>query len=142
MIKILKTFYRFVLEKKGQFALVLVFVVVGSILGSVTPYFLKLFVEAIPSLNYQRMVLILLFYTGFNLFSLALDVASGWVGDSVLFTASSHARQEIFKHVQDLDFAFHSEKSTGSLISAFKRGDGAFFNLYQIINFRFLDVIV
>lgn len=122
--------------------MVIICVVLGSILGSVTPYFLKLFVEAIPSLNYQRMVIILMFYFGFNVFSLALDVASGWVGDAVLFVASKDARQEIFKHVLDLDFAFHSDKSTGSLISAFKRGDGAFFNLYQIINFRFLDVIV
>lgn len=142
MLNILKTFYRFILEKKGQFSVVLILVILGSILGSVTPYFLKLFVEAIPTLNYQRMIVILLFYFGFNIISLILEVASGWIGDSVLFGAAKHTRQEIFKHVQDLDFAFHSEKSTGSLISAFKRGDGAFFNLYQIIHFRFLDVIV
>jgi ABC-type transport system involved in Fe-S cluster assembly fused permease/ATPase subunit len=57
---------------------------------------------------------------------------SYYVGDIILFESASQARITIFKHVQDLDFAFHTEKSTGSLISAFKKGDGAYFNFAKL----------
>lgn len=74
--------------------------------------------------------------------SLITDVASEWLGDVVLLDGSRDARVEIFKHVQDLDLSFHSSKSTGSLISAFKRGDGAFFDLFHTTHFNVLNVII
>jgi len=85
---------------------------------------------------------ILLIYIGISVLALTIDVISGWLGDIVLLDAARDARQEIFKHVQSLDFSFHSNKSTGSLISAFKRGDGAFFDMYQTFHFNFLSIFV
>lgn len=117
-------------------------VVLTAILSSITPYFYKLFVEAIPSLNYQKLLNILFIYLGVSFMALILDTVSIWLGDIILFDSSSEARREIFKHVQDLDFAYHTSKSTGALISAFKRGDSAFFSLYHIIHFRFLNIFV
>jgi ATP-binding cassette subfamily B protein len=117
-------------------------VVVTSGLQSITPYFFKLFVDAIPALNYQNLMHILFIYMGISVLSLTIDVISGWLGDVVLLDAARDAREEIFKHVQSLDFSFHSNKSTGSLISAFKRGDGAFFDMFQTFHFNFLNVFV
>ncbi len=71
-----------------------------------------------------------------------VDLASAILGDKILFDAATRVRREIFDHVQDLDFAFHSSKSTGSLISAFKRGDAAFYNIYDTIHYRFVGVLV
>lgn len=70
------------------------------------------------------------------------DILTFWVGDYILFQASIDARVTIFKKVQDLDFAFHSEKSTGSLISAFKRGDSAFFSFFHDIHHKMLGVLI
>lgn len=42
---------------------------------------------------------------------------------------SRQIRETVFKKVMDLDFAYHVEKNTGSLISAFRRGDSAIFNI-------------
>lgn len=142
MLKTLKTFYYFVLRKKLLFCVIMLLVILASILTSITPYFFKLFVEAIPTLNYSWLLQILFIYLGVNILALAFDVVGIWFGDAILFDAARDARLEIFRKVQDLDFAFHSSKSTGSLISAFKRGDSAFFTLYHIIHFRFLDVFV
>lgn len=142
MLKTLKTFYHFVFRKKLLFCVIMLLVILASILTSITPYFFKLFVEAIPTLNYSWLLQILFIYLGVNILALVFDVAGIWFGDAILFDAARNARVEIFKKVQDLDFAFHSSKSTGSLISAFKRGDSAFFTLYHIIHFRFLDVFV
>ena len=64
------------------------------------------------------------------------DMLTFWVGDYILFRAAIDSRVTIFKKVQDLDFAFHSSKSTGSLISAFKRGDGAFYSFFMIFTIK------
>lgn len=142
MLKTLKTFYYFVFRKKALFLCVIALVILASVLSNITPYFFKLFVEAIPDLNYSRLLNILLIYLAVNVASLVFDIGSSWLGDLILFDAARDARVEIFKKVQDLDFAFHTNKSTGSLISAFKRGDSAFFTLYHVIHYRFLDVFV
>lgn len=142
MVKTFKTFYHFVFRQKLVYILVIVSVVATSILQSVTPYFFKLFVDAIPSLNYGNLMKILLIYVGVSILALATDIFSNWIGDNVLLSSARDARKEIFEHVQKLDFVFHSNKSTGSLISAFKRGDGAFFDMFQTFHFNFLNTFV
>ncbi|MCA9390414.1 ABC transporter ATP-binding protein, partial [candidate division WWE3 bacterium] len=58
-----------------------------------------------------------------------LDPITWWTFDKYIIASMRDARAFIFKYVQDLDFAFHTEKSTGALISAFKRGDSAFWSI-------------
>lgn len=140
MIKVLKVFYRFLLKKKGTFIFFLVLVVVASSLSAIQPYFYKLFVEAIPTGNYQNLIYILFAYVGVKVAELFFSVINFIVGDMIMIESSKDARASIFKHVQDLDFAFHSSKSTGSLISAFKRGDGAFYSFFHSIHHRILEI--
>ncbi|MBU1887118.1 hypothetical protein KKG55_05240, partial [Candidatus Micrarchaeota archaeon] len=52
------------------------------------------------------------------------------------------ARLTIFKKIQDLDFAFHLSKSTGSLISAIKRGDNAFWGFHYGINIKLTRIAI
>ncbi len=142
MFKVLKVFYSFVFKKKAIFIVFLFMVIGTAVIFSLNPYFYKLFVENIPSLDYQKLVGILLVFMGVRIVGQALDIGSFLVGDKVLFSAATDARREIFNHVQDLDFAFHSSKSTGSLISTFKRGDGAYYNLFHSIHHNLLNVLV
>ena len=142
MSKILKIFYRFLLKKRLVFACFLVMVIISAGLFSINPYFYKLFVDALPSANYQVLFNILLIYMGVRITAHVIDILSAIVGDIILIDAAIDARLAIFKYVQDLDFAFHSSKSTGSLISAFKRGDGAFFTLFHVVHFRLLQILV
>lgn len=142
MIKTLRVFFKFITKKKLIYILALAAIVATAVLQSLTPYFLKLFVNTIPGLNYQALINILLIYIAVVMGSLVTDVASAWLGDAVLLDAARDARVQVFKHVQDLDFSFHSSKSTGSMISAFKRGDGAFFDLFHTIHFNIINVVV
>lgn len=142
MIKTLRTFFRFVAKKKLIYILAIAAIVSTAVLQSVTPYFLKLFVNTISELNYQDLINILLIYIAVVMGSLITSVASEWLGDGTLLDAARDARVEIFRHVQSLDFSFHSNKSTGSMISAFKRGDGAFFDLFHTVHFNIINVFV
>ena len=142
MFKTLKTFYGFIAERKLAFAVFVLLFIVSGVLYSFTPYFYKLFVDAIPSLDFTKLAIILAGFIIISMVALVIEVISMRMGDKIIIRESAATRAAIFKHVQDLDFAFHSNKSTGSLISAFKRGDSAFFGLFFDIHYRILSVVV
>ena len=142
MYKILKTFYRYATAKKLAFACFILLVIITNILYNLTPYFYKLFIDAIPGKNYDQLFNILVIYMCVRISALILDVANMGLGDFNLFSAAVQVRLDIFKYVQDLDFVFHSNKSTGSLISAFKRGDSAFFSIFDALHHRMLETLV
>src|SRR5260370_40967424 len=130
MVKILKIFFKFELMKKFYFFLFLFVLLISAIIGSVFPYFYKLLVDAISVNQYQNVLAIILVFVGFRFLSTILSAISFVFGDIIVIDASIKARVAVFKHLQDLDFVFHNSKSTGSLISVIKRGDGAFFSLH------------
>ena len=142
MWKFLKIFYGFILKRRLVFAGFVALVIIATILSNITPYFFKLFVDEIPKLNYSNLIRLLYFFMVVNISGLLVNIASFWVGDYVLFNSAKEARLKIFSYVQSLDFAFHTGKSTGSLISAFKRGDSAFFTLFFEIHHRILEIFV
>lgn len=113
----------------------------SNILFSLNPVFYKKFVDAIPSLNEDVLFSILVTYMIVRVSSVILDMASYLVGDVILFRSAVDARTTVFKKIQDLDFAFHTNKSTGSLISAVKRGDGAFYSFFHEIHHKMFGVV-
>jgi ATP-binding cassette subfamily B protein len=114
----------------------------SSISYSVQPYFYKLFIDAVPSQNFRLLTSILIGYIGIRVFEIIFDNLTFYLGDLVVIPASRDARLTIFKKVQDLDFAYHTNKSTGSLISIFKRGDDAFFEINFTLHIRLLQILV
>lgn len=142
ILKVLKTFYRYQTKKKGWFALFLVFLVVTGIVNSILPYFYKLFVEGLIDFNYTYLVTILIYYVVARIAGLVLQGITFLIGDKVLFTSAMDVRMDVFNRLQDLDFAFHSNKSTGSLISRMKRGDGAFYSLNFALHYRIAEVVI
>lgn len=95
-----------------------------------------------PSLDHNLLVNILIAYIAIRFAALITNMLSYTVGDLLIIDSAANTRTAVFKRVQDLDFAFHTQKSTGSLISAVKRGDGAYFNLFHSIHFRIIDVAI
>lgn len=142
MIKTLKIYFKFMAERKLLYGSYVFAVIAASATNSVTPYFYKLLVDAIPSQDYQKLLNVILIYIGVTVFSLLVGEASFQLGNLNLIEAAIKLRQAVFAWVQDLDFSFHAEKSTGSLISAFKRGDNAMFDFSFIIHHRLIDIIV
>ncbi len=142
MLKVLKVFYSFVFKKKLVFTGFVLMIIISNVLFSLNPIFYKKFVDNIPYLNFDSLFSILCFYIIVRISAVVADLISFWIGDYLLFRSSIDARITIFKKVQDLDFAFHSEKSTGSLISAFKRGDSAFYSFFHDIHHRMLGVLI
>lgn len=142
MLQTYKTYYHFLLKYKLRCILFAIALVIYSIIQSIQPYFYKLFVDAIPNGNNNILFNILIIYIAVRLLEVVLDVATFWLGDWALIDAARDARLKIFKKIQDLDFAYHLNKSTGSLISIFKRGDLAYFTFHHVVNIQITKIII
>lgn len=142
MLKILRTFYVFFFKKKFWSVIFILLIITSPAIESLSPYFFKLIVDAIPTFDEGLISRILVTYLLFRISALVIDVLKMHVGDILGVDAGASAMSTIFSHIHKLDFAYHTTKSSGSLISAFKRGDGAFWNLYFSIHFRVVNVLV
>jgi ATP-binding cassette subfamily B protein len=142
LLALIKTYYHFLTQKRIWFSLFILALILQAIASSVSPYFYKLFVDTIPTLDYQRLIKILIAVTGVGILNMILRSIAHVLGDNNLIDASVRARTEVVQKIQELDFAYHTTKSTGSLISAIKRGDGAFFSLFHTIHFQILTTFV
>lgn len=141
MFPIYRRYYRFLFRYRLACILFLLSSFALALSESITPYFYKLFIDAISANKQTPLLNLLLIFIFVRFLSVLFDVITGWLGDKISIPAARDARMQIFKKVQDLDFAYHLSKSTGSLISIFKRGDSAFFDLHHTINLRILQAI-
>lgn len=143
MGKILNRFYQFLFVYKKSFWLFVTMLVVSTILENLNPYFFKLLIDNInEGRGYDFLIGILFLFVGARLLTNWLGTLSVYLGDKVVIPAAKDVRLRIFRYIQDLDFAFHVNKNTGSLISAFKRGDQAFFDLFSRIHENILSAVI
>lgn len=124
-------FLAFIWKYRTRSIISIVLITLFAIIQAVQPYFYKLFIETLPSRSFPHLLNIFLLYGGVRFLQVAVDIVSSFVSDGPLISGARDARIAVFRKIQDLDFAFHLSRSTGSLISIFKRGDMGFFNLFQ-----------
>ena len=126
--------YRIILTWKWSFLMVFVLFTLSSIFETMIPLILRNIVNLVEQEQYSEV---------FPQFSLVIFVELGFMltiglgnqlSDSVVFKAAQKLRLKIFKHLHDLDYDFHTNKSSGSLISLFKRGESGFWSFYLHLN--------
>jgi ATP-binding cassette, subfamily B, heavy metal transporter len=115
---------------------------ISGVVNNIAPYVYKLIIDAITSSNYSSLMVIVVIFIGVKFLDTILDNLGYYLSDLVFIPASQDIRKAVFEHIQKLDFAYHANKSTGSLISAFKRGDSAFWNLSHTIHREVLYVLI
>jgi len=126
-----KTFVSFLLAYRVRFALFAIILILATVADSIQPYFYKLFIESVSSGQMNSVMAVLLGYIGVRFLSLLLDIFMWMSIDALIIPAAKDARLSAVKKIQDLDLAYHQSKSTGGLISCIRRGDGAFFSLFD-----------
>jgi ATP-binding cassette subfamily B protein len=141
MLKIIKRFYSFILWRKKAFFAFLIVLVASSVFSSLIPYVTKIITDVVFYSDYQLVLFLVLLAVGLRVLSQILGVWASYLGDKALIPVVRDVRIKIFEHVQNLDFGFHVGKSTGSLISAFKRGDNAFWGLHIDINYDIVSIL-
>jgi ATP-binding cassette, subfamily B, heavy metal transporter len=142
MYKIFKVFYGFIGRKKFWLIIYWFLLIASPIVASLSPYFYKLFVDNIPKLEIATLTRILILFVAVKSVDVILNALNFLVGDILTIDGIKLAQKAVFKHIHQLDFAYHTQKSSGSLISAIKRGESAFWNLFFSFHYRIVNVLV
>lgn len=108
--------------------------ITSSVVDNLPPYLYKLLLDTVTNNKLDRVIKYLLLFIGIRVAGNLINALANFLSDRVYIPSSRDARIAVFKKIQDLDFAYHANKNTGSLISIFKRGDNAFGNLFDDTN--------
>lgn len=135
-------FYRFLAKYKWRVLILSIVTSIAVIMESLSPYWMKRIIESATN-NQIDEVWRLIGLLGFTLIGGQwLSALAFTVGDWSIIPLMQDVKQAVFKKIMDLDFAFHVNRNTGSLISAFRRGEGAVFNLYYNIHQELFRVLI
>jgi ATP-binding cassette subfamily B protein len=141
-VKLIIKFYQFVGKYKVRLGVFLFISTIAVVLETISPYWLKRMLVASELGNYSEVKIFL------GLFGASLvmgNLVSAWalyLSDRILVPLSKEIRETVFQKVLELDFAYHVDKNTGSLISAFRRGDSAVFTLFFNLHNELYRVLI
>ncbi|MCA9382830.1 ABC transporter ATP-binding protein [Candidatus Dojkabacteria bacterium] len=142
MFRTLKRVYAYNLRYKTSFFLGLFLLILHRIVVNGAAIFYKFLVDGIGKESFEHLVLLVLGLAFIQLLGIILHVLGYVVSDSYMFKAGRDLRVDVFTHLHKLDFSFHADKQSGSLISAMKRGDGAYFGLDHHLSRETLTIFV
>lgn len=144
-MKALRSLFIFIKRYKYSFFAGIALIILSQLVNNFSAILVKYFFEGVE--NYDKQLLLKTLYAFVILEGLNLLISplSNIVHDNYLIKASRDLKIAVFNKLHELDFDFHANKRSGSLISMIKRGDGAFWS-YNIEIFRgllkiFIDLI-
>lgn len=141
-MKSLLRFYLLLGKYKWRMLIFLSVTTLTTVLETIRPYWLRGILDNAQINNHNAVFLYFIFFgistIGSNLFS----SLANYLGDRVVIAFSKEVREKIFYKVLELDFAFHVNKNTGSLISAFRRGDNAINSIFSSIHRDLYEVFI
>jgi ATP-binding cassette subfamily B protein len=145
--KILKTYFHYVFQAKWRYLVILVAVVLLAFFDGFYPYLSGNLVDALnlsTSEGAKRLIFILI--SIFVLRGIIEQIQFWFNGYIDIIFLERKPRVDYVKKIQSLDYKFHSNKSTGSLISISSRIHGALNRLFNAINvwglIQVLDVLI
>ncbi len=134
MYYVLSTFYRYLWRYPRWMVIFTLSLAALVMAENLEPYFSKLLVDNISTGNLSIIPSVIIAFGLARVSSLIFESLMRASGDLAVLPAARDVRLDVVKNIHDLDFAFHTSRSTGSLISLIKRGDGAFFDFFHSIN--------
>lgn len=140
-MKLIRQLYYFTFQKPNYFSgeILMVF---GLVLSNISPFFVKWLTEAVQAEQLDHAFWLVMVFGALLVFSNALENLSYFITDKNMVGVSTLISQKVLTHIHNLDFAYHTNKSSGKLISLMKRGDEAFFTFYDIFNRQMLSIFL
>jgi len=135
-------FYQFLGKYKRRLTVFLLVATISVILETIRPYWLKMILDSAGTGKQNEAIRFLIFFGISTVGANWVSALSYYLGDRVIIPLSKDIRETIFQKVMELDFAYHVDKNTGSLISAFRRGDGAVFSVFQSLFRELFRVLI
>lgn len=137
---VIRRLYQFILAKPLPFIVGMLIMTVGMALGNLAPFFVKWLTQAVQAGDLDHAYQLVLWFGGILLFGNLIENAAYILTDDNMATTSTNITQAVLTHIHNLDFSYHTNKSSGKLISLMKRGDEGFFSYYDILNRQFVQI--
>ncbi|KXK25979.1 MAG: putative multidrug export ATP-binding/permease protein [candidate division WS6 bacterium OLB20] len=134
MLKILRIFYRYNLRYPYAFVAGAIILVLSRVAANAATYQFRFLVDSLQPFSIDLLVQALGVYIAIRVANVILETIADTVNDIYFINSARDVRTDIFAHLHKLDYAYHATKRSGSLISAMKRGDSAFFSMNIEIN--------
>ncbi len=134
--------YHFIWQRKWPFILGTVPMVLAMLLNNLAPFFVKWLTQAVQDNQIDQAFNLVWIFALLLLVSNLLENIGYYITDKNMVGTSNDIAQAVLTKIHNLDFAYHTNKSSGKLISLMKRGDDAFFAYYDIINRQFLNLTI
>ncbi len=138
----IKRLYSFIFLRWIEFALGTTFVIISMVLANIAPFFVKWITQSVQAGNIDTASSLVFYFGLLLLIGNLLDSLGTYITDRNSITISTTISQKVLQHIHNLDFAYHTEKSSGKLLTLMKRGDEAFFSYYEILNRQVLNVCI
>lgn len=116
--------------------------VIAMALNNLAPFFVKWLTQSVQDGSMDQAFQLVIFFGLTLVISNILENIAYYVTDKNMVGTSNDIAKAVLTHIHNLDFAYHTNKSSGKLISLMKRGDDAFFAYYDIINRQFLNLTI
>jgi len=141
-MKSLRIFYQFLGKYKWRMLFFLSITTLTVFLETIRPYWLKGILDNAQANNFSAVFTFLLLFGLSTIGANLISTFSYYLGDKIVIPFSREIRETVFQKVLELDFAYHVNKNTGSLISAFRRGDNAVFGIFQDVHQELFRVLI
>jgi len=137
----LKKFYKYALRYKYSFIFGSLLLILTEVANNFGNFFFKFMIDQVNAgIILDTFLQILLFFVGIKLFSTFANSLAYTLTDIYILKGARDLRVDVFTHLHNLDFSYHANKQSGSLISIMKRGDGAFISSNHEINREILSM--
>lgn len=141
-MKVIRKFYYYVLLYRKYFFLALFLNVFFSFIANLLPLLLKNTVNQALTGQSELILSSLLLVCTVIVVNFFGNMLTQYVADLGIIKSAAKLKIDVFKHLHDLDYHYHTKKSSGRLISIFKRGEGGFIVFYDEVNIWALRIIL
>lgn len=139
---VIKRLYQFTFLFPWPFVSGSILLIISMILSNTGPFFVKWLTEAVQVNDLDRAFQLLI---GFAIVLFSLNILENlgfYITDKNMVKTSTAIAHKVLTHIHNLDFSYHTNKSSGKLISLMKRGDDAFYSYYDTFNRQFLAIFL
>ena len=134
--------WRYIWQRPWLITISLLCTIVGTLLYSAQPYFLASITELATQQNWVDLEFVLLIFLGSILLSAIIFLFSAHLGNESMATVSVQVLHDVMEKIHDLDFAYHTNKSSGKILSLINRGDDAIYIFCDAFYFQFVEILI
>ncbi|MDO5561403.1 MAG: ABC transporter ATP-binding protein [bacterium] len=134
--------WRYIWQRPWLITISLLCTILGTLLYSAQPYFIAIITDLATQKNFVDLEFVLLIFLSSILLSTICFLFSAHLGNKSMASVSVHVLHDVMAKIHDLDFAYHTNKSSGKILSLINRGDDAIYIFCDAFYFQFVEILI